>query len=189
VADYRIVRQWPGKANADDVRSSVTIETPELPFPLRFYFLRWHDTETKELGYEYLGYAFEPGPVSVASLEGVDLDAFGPTRDQARWVKDHINTYRRIAEHAILYPADDEGVWQIYRVLRTKALLNRAQGKRWADEELTLVVRSYAAGKRLGLTDAEIATELGCDRSTLHRARKKARERGLDGPDLDPMTN
>jgi hypothetical protein len=179
VVAYRISRQWPGNAATDDVRSSVTLETPELPFPLRFYFLRWADTETKELGYEYLGFAFEHGPVSVESVEGVDLDGFGLTRDQARWVKDNINMYRRMAEHAIYYPADDEGVWQIYRVLRTKTLLNRAQGKPWSDEELTLVLQSYAAGKSLGLTDSEIATELGCERTTLYRAREKARKRGL----------
>jgi DNA-binding transcriptional regulator LsrR (DeoR family) len=44
---------------------------------------------------------------------------------------------------------------------------------------MTLVVEAYEAGKDAGLTDNEIATELGCDRTTLCRAREKARKRGL----------
>jgi hypothetical protein len=176
---YRLLRLYPGNRNEDDVRSSVTIETPELPLPLRFYFLRWFDEEDGRLGYEYLGHEFTTGPVSLESLSGADIEHLGPTPEQARLVKENINTYRRMAEHAIANPIDDAGVWTIYRLLRTKALAGRAQGKPWSDEELILVVRAVSAGERLGLSRNEIATELGCERSKLWRALKKARARDI----------
>ena len=75
---YRLHPRWAAAAARDDVRSSVLIETDEFPFPVRFDFVRWNDEDLGTRGFEYLGYAIESGPVSRDSVDGVDLDGFGP---------------------------------------------------------------------------------------------------------------
>lgn len=175
---YRIGWQYSMPAARDDLRCSITFEAPELPMPLRFYFLPWTDDEGRH-GYMPLGHAWETGPVSRDSLSNVDLDDVGPSTDEARWVKENLNLYRGMAERAIAAPWDSEGVWKIYRALRNKTLAKRTQGKPWSDEELTFAREAVEAGEEIGLSRSEIATQVGVERTTLWRALTKAREKGL----------
>ena len=73
----------------------MTIEADELPFPVRFDFLRLKDDDLGAISFEYLGYAIESGPVSSDSVAGVDLDGFGPTAEQLRWLRENVGTYHR----------------------------------------------------------------------------------------------
>ena len=172
---YRLRQSWAAPAAKDDVRSSVVIETDEFPFPVRFYFLCWKDDELGTTGAGYLGYAIESGPVSSDSVDGVDLDGFGPSPDQLRWLKENIGMYQVMADCAIETPWDLTVARRAYASLAKRAALRRVQGRPWSQPELDLVLELVEAYRHAGFTMDEIAVELSCDRKTLYRAVKKAR--------------
>ena len=154
----------------------MTIEADELPFPVRFDFLRLKDDDLGAISFEYLGYAIESGPVSSDSVAGVDLDGFGPTAEQLRWLRENVGTYTVMARCAIETPWDLTRARRAYASLAKRAAgLRRVQGRPWTQPELDMVLDLVDAYKREGFTMDEIAVELGCDRATLYRAVKKAR--------------
>ena len=168
---YRLRWRGPGAAQQEDVRSWVTIEADELPVPLRFYFLPCRD-ENGATSFEYLGHAIESGPVSRESVDGIDLDGFGLTAEQSRWMRENLRTYQAMAERAMA--GDTDGARRVYSSIAKRTIMKRVQGKRWTDEELVLTAEVADLLRDTGLSEMEIAQELGMSRTTLHRARTRA---------------
>ena len=173
---YQLTYRFAGAAARDDVRSWVTLETDEFPYPIRFNFLRWQD-EGDSTGYEFLDYSIERGPVTLASVEGVDLDGYGLSLEQRSWLRKALPAYTEMACRAIKTPWDLTATRDAYRSLALLCLKTRAQGKPWMDAELRLVKEFVVAMQHAGYTNSQIAVELGWHRATLQDALKKAKER------------
>jgi hypothetical protein len=92
VAAVRVTITFPGARNDADQRVCVKLEPPELPWPIRFYFLRgdpepWHN----------VGFEMGVGPVPRASLEeGIELEPLAPSA--VRWFQENFFHYRSRAE-------------------------------------------------------------------------------------------
>ncbi len=168
---YRLHWRGPGAAQQEDVRSWVTIDADELPVPLRFYFLRCRD-ENGATSFEFLGHAIESGPISQESVTGVDPDGFGLTTEQSRWIRENLRSYQGMAERAMAF--DTHGARRMYSSIAKRTILKRRQGKRWTTEELALTAEVADVLRDTGLSEMEIAQELGMSRTTLYRARKRA---------------
>jgi hypothetical protein len=173
---YQLSLHFPGAANQDDVRSAVTLQTDEFAYPIKFNFLRWQDDEQGSTGYQLLDYAIERGPMTRASVEGVDLDGYGLTLEQRLWLQKALPAYTRMATCAIETPWDLTATRDAYRSLALLLLKTRAQGKPWTDVELRLVQEFVAVMRQAGYTNSQIAVRLGWHRATLQDALKKAKE-------------
>lgn len=171
-----ISRHYAASAADVDVRSWVTLEADEVAAPLRFYFLRW--IEDGNIGFKCVGHAFNADPISHGAVEGRDLDQYGPTAEQERWVKAHLRTYRAVAERAII--GDIAGARRAHGALVRAALMTRVQGRPWTDEELAATFEVATILRDAGLSQLEICQAFGWkERSTLYRAVKEARRREL----------
>jgi hypothetical protein len=168
---YRLRWRGPGAAQQNDVRSWITIEADELPAPLRFYFLSCRD-DTGAISFEYLGHAIESGPVSRDSVANVDVNGFGLTPEQSRWIRENLRSYQAMAERAIA--GDRDGARRVYTSIAKRTVMKRVQGKRWSDEELALTAEVADVLREAGLSEMEVARELRMSRTTLYRARKRA---------------
>jgi hypothetical protein len=131
------------------------------------------DNETGERGVNYLGHELVSWPLSRAEVGGMPLDGVVVTTHDSRWVKANLHTYRLMAERAIAFDFDE--AHRIHALIARKVTTTRTRGRRWTSEELLLTWDVADAFKRQGLRDDEIAQELGMSRSTLHRARVRAR--------------
>lgn len=165
--------RYPGPAALpeDDVRSVVTIESDELSAPLRFYFLRVSDTETKELEYLYDGCEIGNGPLRLYVADSIDLERRSLTPLHDRWERANLNVYRRVAECFVAL--DNEGARRAYGALAVKTLLNRPRGKKWTRQEQALLAEWVSAQERAGATEYDIAQTLGRNRSSVYRALNK----------------
>jgi hypothetical protein len=175
---FRLRCHYACAAAQDDALSWVTLDLEEFAHPIRFYFLRWQD-EQGATGFEFIRDEVNPGPVSLASVAGVDLDGYGLTDEQQSWLRKARPAYRTMAKCAIETPWDLETARRAYRALALLWLGRRKQGTPWTDAELRLVVDYVEPMRREGFRLDEIATALGWSRSKLMRARRQARERAL----------
>jgi hypothetical protein len=171
---YQLSWRHPCALQKKDLRSWVTIKADELAAPLRFYFLRWQD-EDGVVSPEYLGHEVVSGPVSLERISGTDLDGYGITPEQSRWIKDNLRAYQAMAERAMSF--DREGARRVYTSIARRRLPKRRQGKPWTDEELALTAEMADLLREAGLSEIEIAVQLRMHRTTLYRARKRAASR------------
>jgi hypothetical protein len=170
-----ISRHFAVAAADADVRSWVTLEPDEVGAPLRFYFLRWIEDGTN-VGFKCVGHAFNPEPISREAVKGRDIDQLGPTSEQERWVKTHLRAYQAVAERAMI--GDVAGARRAHGALVRAALMQRAQGKPWTDEELEITLEVATILGDAGLSQLEICQAFGWkERSTLYRAVRRARRR------------
>ena len=82
-----------------------------------------------------------------------------------------------MATCAIETPWDLTRTRRAYELLARRTALKHVQGKPWTDTELDLVLELVQAYTDVGFSMDAIAAELQCDRSTLFRRVKQARER------------
>ena len=162
---------WAGRAAESDVRDMVEIEVPELPWPLRFYFIRWKDNET--IGRSCVG--FEIGsPISRADAAELDVDEIDLTMDRQRILWANFSRYRAMAE-TLLVPTPTN----VEAAARSRAAMRRVRGSALDDDFLFGVVAEWRAYHDQPGAMSEMAAARDVNRHTLRRWLERAEERGL----------
>jgi hypothetical protein len=141
----------PGRSIDGDQRRCVELEVPELPWPLRFYFL-----PTDE-GWANVGFEVGIGPVNAAAAEalhGRDESELAIDGNRVRWLLDHFFRYQASA-HGHLDASKN---------------VSRKEGKQRVSPELLARIRAQHEdfGGRRGAI-AQLAIMYDVDRSTIHR--------------------
>jgi hypothetical protein len=149
----------------------VTIEADELPWPIHFYFLQ----DVDEQGSRWVNVSFEMGIGSVTPDPTATLEADSVIVAPAhvRWMTENFFRYRRLAEDALFLEREE--------VARTWAAIrrDRVRERVWTDDRLRVLVNERRSwGDTRGAIDA-LADAYGVDRTTIWRALKKAKSRGL----------
>jgi hypothetical protein len=172
-------QRYPGAAQQKDVRSSAEIEVPELPWPLRFFFLGiQEDDGTFRWG--CLGY--EVGePLPRDELELLDPADLELTAERQGLIATNFHRYRQLAEN-LLIPTPEN--------VESAVKIRADMGER----EVRLLDRSFLARfiaewrSRRGEPDLiyNMAWERHCSRTTLFRWFRRAEDFGLIGPDERP---
>jgi hypothetical protein len=162
--------RWVGAAELDDVRYSVEIWPPELPWPLTFWFM----LATKDDGNERwacVGYAFG-APVArdeVPTLPPAEAIELTPT--QWRQLERNRYSYQRIAE--CLLVLDREGAAKVRSAMR------RPRRTALNDNYLGHLAREYQARQSEPDLMYAMANERGIHRVTLRRQLEEADRRGM----------
>jgi hypothetical protein len=172
--DVESRNRWPGAANRDDIRNQVWISVPELPWPLRFDFVRIEEDDgTQRWGM----FGFEVGvPVPRdSSHDPADLE-WTKERESILW--ENLDRYRRIAEDLII-PAP----WNVEEAQKKRQAMRRPSYGALTDDYLALLAAEYRAhGSRRGAIQ-EMAASRGISRFQIRNQLLKAVERGLLEPE------
>ncbi len=150
----------PGRLNQGDHRVRIELEPPELPWPVRFYFLR---TKTGE--WENVGFEMGVGVVTRATLEeGVELEPLKPSA--ARWFQANFFHYQSVAKTQ----------------LDTRVGIRRG-GSANTPESRAALAAQYEQIKEQRGAIGHLQRSWNLDRSTIYRRLKQAAEEGLtEGP-------
>jgi hypothetical protein len=156
---------WTGAAGQRDVRWSTSISPPELPWPLRFYFVRAEDV--------WVLVGFEAG-APVPRNEERDTDEFKLDPRRVGLIWDNFHRYRRMAED-LLVPSPENTA----KAAQTRASMGRRHRGRLTDDYLAVLAAEHR--ERAGEPGLEyaMAAERGINRTTLHRQLKRAKQQGL----------
>lgn len=156
---------FSGKAAGDDVRNSIEIAVPELPWPLRFDFCRAQEEDgTERLA--CVGFSIG-GPVAA----GTDTDDSELTVFRERILLENLPRYRQIAELKFLFADDDAA--------ELRAGMQGAPSRRWTDLEYALLLNDYERRSADHGKSAmyDMASVYGVSRTTIWRRLKEARRR------------
>jgi len=170
--DVASSRVWKGAAEQNDVRYSTTIEVPELPWPLRFWFRQVQEDDGT---LRWAVFGFELGsPLPREGLESRDPADIELTHERLALIWANFDRYRRMAEH-LLIPAP----WNVEKAMATRAAMGRRKGRAITTPYLAQLVAEWRA--RRGEPDLmyELAEARGISRVTLWRQLKEAERRGL----------
>jgi hypothetical protein len=143
--NFKFNVHFPGK-QASDGRTTVEIEEPGTPWPIRFHFVHWDDSETGASGLVNVGFEIgrefgvEPG-VSRALLEE-ELEPIDPVTLQR--IAGNYGAYLQVALSALTIK--NEGMTGALRLLRGPG----AKPARLTDDFYRLVASDYEARRAAG---------------------------------------
>ncbi len=127
--------RWTGAAQQADVRSSEWIYVPELPWPLRFSFLRVEEddgsTRLALVGFE-VGAA-----IPRDGLESLDPAELEVTAERVAIIWANFDRYRRIAEDLHAEP------WNPEKAAKTRTAMGRRAGGALTPVELALLAAEW----------------------------------------------
>lgn len=167
-------RQWAGQAARDDIRWWTEIRPPELPWPLRFYFVWAAEHEESEPYLECVGLTIgESIPQGDAHVEG-DPDDIALTATAFLAISDKFTYYRRMAE-ALLIPSDESE----QRAREIRSGMGKRRGSRLQDAELAVLVSEWRDRDGQPGRMQEMADAHGINRHTLRRRLEEAEKRGF----------
>ena len=153
------------------------LEVPELPWPLRFGFVRVAEDDGTE---RWACVSCEQGgPIGEADVEA---DAFELTAERQRHLDDNRDRYRFIAERRLIpTPENRERSRHIRRAMMRKPR------EPWTRESLSLLVRDWRAleGDKNGRMWT-LADRWGIHRTAVYRALDRAETQGLMNPGERP---
>jgi hypothetical protein len=148
----RVSITLPGARNDLDVRVCVTLEPEELPWPIRFYFLR-----TEEGPWQNVGVELGIGPVRRDAIEQLDGDRAQITPSAVRWIQENLFHYRARAESE----------------LNTERVVPRKGGGNSPEALAYLAAQYRELGGARGAVKY-LAEVHGCSRTTMWRRLKRA---------------
>lgn len=164
-------RRWTGAANKQDLRWSTEISVPELPWPLRFYFVRGQEDDGSE---RWVLAGFEAGsPVPRHDERDTDEYELDPRRVALLW--QNFARYAGMAE-ALLIPTPENRK----TAARKRETMGRRRGGRLTDDYLAVLLSEYLARADEDDLTFAMAAERGITRQTVWRHLKEARRRGLN---------
>lgn len=159
-----------------DIRWWTEIRPPELPWPLRFYFVWAAEDEVSEPYLECVGFSIgEPIPHENkdAPIQG-DPDDIALTAKAFLAISDKFTHYRRMAE-ALLVPSEESE----RRAREIRSVMGKRRGSKLEDAELAVFVNEWR--DREGQPDRmyEMANAHAINRHTVRRRLEEAERRGF----------
>ena len=165
-------RRWTGAARQDDVRHSSWIKPPELPWPLRFDFVRVEEDDGSR-HWELCGFeAGAPLPRDAASKR--DSDEYALSASRWNIVVSNFDRYRRLAEH-LLIPTPEN----VEKARTTRSTMARRSRAAVDDDFLALVVAEWWPRRNERGAIWAMADARNVSRTTIYRWLRQAEQRGL----------
>ena len=162
-------RRFKGGAETRDIRYSVTLKPPELPWPLTFYFLCCEEDDGT-LRWANVGYEFG-APVPRDIVASLDSDDTELTPARVRVLHENFYRYRNMAEELLVGRREEAA--------RRRAAMRKRRGQALTDDFLASFAAEWQAygGESGAIT--ELATTHRCSRVTVWRWLKAAEQRGF----------
>jgi hypothetical protein len=158
-----------GQANPD-VRDSCQITVPELPWPLRFYFV---DAEEPDGKRRRVCVGFEIGEAILREDER-DTDEYEVTQERVSILWEHFYRYMQQAEMRLVPTPRN-----LEEARRMRTATRRRKRERWTLDALALLVRDYRAraGQPGRITDLALLYDV--HRTRINPLLKRAAKEGL----------
>jgi hypothetical protein len=168
--------RYAGRAADTELRDSVAFTVPELPWELRFYFVRTIDSDTGETGRSCVG--FDVGTaLSREAADGLEVTELAVTPDRVEVLFNNLWRYQVMAKRLLIFDVPE--------AKRTRSTMARRRTRQLTDDDLALLVSEIRAHQGIPGALTEIAIRRGVHRSTIYRQVKEAERRGLAGK-LEP---
>jgi len=162
---------WAGRRNPD-ARYFCEIEVAELPWPMRFAFVKVSEEDGSE---RWACCGLDIGRPIGRAEDGLDSEEFELTPQRWRTIRDNFDRYRLMAERRLIPTTQN-----IEHASRIRRAMRRRPGERWTREALVQLVADYHALE--GFPDGriwELTSIWKISRTNVWRALKRAEKEGL----------